>query len=160
MLYETKIGELIERLERLDEVQLWIKAVDNHSFLTFVVEINRMQLQQGKDSEGERLTNQQTGDDSYSPVTVEIYRNVGRSIQAGGHYTMKFSGEFYDSIEINRVMADYFEIEADPIKGSDNLYEKFGRNILGIDEENLEKIIWKLTESYIHELRRYLLGEN
>lgn len=79
---------------------------------------------------------------------------------AGTPYTLKDTGAFYDSFLIY-IYKNYFEIDADPIKkdesGQDtNLFYEYGENIIGLNEQNLEKTREKIREKYRGELRKLL----
>ena len=125
---------------------------------TMIIEMNRIRLQKGLRTDDEKIYNLQTGDDSYSGVTVEYYKEIGRSITAGSHYTMKHTMYFYNSIFI-RVFSDYFEIVADEKKdGGVDLFEIYGKEIIGLSSENYTVLISELKKHYLNYARKVLLG--
>lgn len=53
------------------------------------------------------------------------------------HITLFNEGGFYNSFFI-AIFTTYFEISADPWKGSTNLFEEWGKDIVGLTDENLQ----------------------
>lgn len=145
---QTDLGTLIRNAKILKEASAWVKSFDRDLKLK-IEEMNRLQLQQGYDSEGVILRNQKTKKDFYSYITAEIYSEIGRFIRSGEHYTMKYTGDFYNSINVSEVSSYFFEIDANGDKGEENLFEKFGDDIIGLNIENKEKLAEILTEKYI-----------
>lgn len=75
--------------------------------------------------------------------------------QEGQPYNLLDSGDFYKSM-VFLLGKDFFEIDADPIKGNDNLFTKFGEGIIGLTEESKTKLQVELLERYDKEIRRIL----
>lgn len=104
------------------------------------------------DEKGQPLRNRDNGRTTYSAAT-EMLSN-GRK-REGDPYNLFDSGEFYKSM-VFLLGKDFFEIDADPIKGNDNLFTKFGEGIIGLTEESKEKLRVELLERYDKEVRRIL----
>jgi len=79
---------------------------------------------------------------------------------AGEPYTLKDTGEFYESMYI-RIGLDYIEIDADPIKTNDkgeqtNLFYEYGEGIIGLTEQSKNKLAEKLKIEYANYIRELL----
>lgn len=72
----------------------------------------------------------------YAPFTVEDKIKKG---QIHDHITLSDTWEFYESFIIS-LFPEYFEISADPIKNGSNLFDDFGKDIIGLTEESLQKL--------------------
>jgi hypothetical protein len=121
---------------------------------TIIVEyIQRDQLlNEGVDESGAPLRNKDNGRTTYSAAT-EMLSN-GAKIE-GEPYNLFDSGDFYRSM-VFLLGKDFFEIDADPIKGNDNLFTKFGEGIIGLTEESKAKLQEELLDRYDKEVRRIL----
>jgi hypothetical protein len=79
---------------------------------------------------------------------------------AGTHYTLKDTGEFFNSFHL-RIYPGYFEIDADPIKTNDqgeteNLFYKYTEAIIGLTNESKEKLGREIIRRYAIQVRRHL----
>jgi hypothetical protein len=155
MLKNTTIGELVRDLQAINEVDIWKQVMSDREINTFVIEQIRLRLQKGEMPDGSPITNQDTGDDFYKMTTQIIYAEIGRRITAGSHYTMKHTGEFYNSLELLHPNDDFVEIFGE--KKEVNLFEKYGENLIDLNEDNIEKLIEKVREKYLQKLRKILL---
>lgn len=139
----------------LTPAEIWKRVfLDKTLQNTIIVEyIQRDQLlNEGVDDSGQPLTNRDNGRTTYSEAT-EILSD-GRKI-AGEPYNLFDSGDFYRSM-VFLLGKDFFEIDADPIKGNDNLFTKFGEGIIGLTEESKAKLQEELLARYDKEIRRVL----
>jgi hypothetical protein len=146
---------LLNRFISLNEEELWREFFSDTENQRYIIEelIQNDQLQQGIDGTGGRITDNE-GNDSYSFITEWITR--GRK-QEGDPYTLKDTGEFYDSMIIN-VGNKEIEIDADPIKTDANLFEKYGDEIIGLTDQSKEKLTEKFREFTINRTRELLFG--
>lgn len=109
-------------------------------------------LNEGVDESGNPLRNKDNGRTTYSETTEML--SDGRK-RAGEPYNLFDTGDFYRSM-VFLLGKDFFEIDADPIKGNDNLFTKFGEGIIGLTEESKNKLQIELLERYDKEIRRIL----
>lgn len=109
-------------------------------------------LDKGVSDSGQPLRNKDNGRTTYSAATEML--SDGRK-REGEPYNLLDSGEFYKSM-VFLLGKDFFEIDADPIKGNDNLFTKFGEGIIGLTEESKEKLQEELLQRYDKEVRRIL----
>ena len=110
------------------------------------------QLQRHVTGLGTPITDKYTGSQTYSIFTEAITN--GRK-KAGTPYNLYDTGEFYESMKM-LVGADYFEIIADPIKEDDNLYAKFGEEIVWLNEDSISKLTIYLVNHYRSAVREVL----
>jgi len=117
-LSNTNIQQEILDLNRLD--QLYDKGIDAKS-----------------DSLGE-----------YSPATIEGTSNFLGKKQKGqryDHITLNDTGEFYNSY-VFKNEKDGFLIQADTLKDGTDLADEFGKDIIGLTEDNKSKVAGWLVE--------------
>lgn len=107
------------------------EAIDKFT-LSQIVDLNTddQLFEQGIDSKGADLG-------EYSDVTIEIKKSKGQRFD---HITTRDTGKFHGSFEAVKV-PDGIELSLDPIRGDSNLVDDFGKDILGLTDPNLSKII-------------------
>ena len=92
----------------------------------------------GENSLGQRLKGKKIlKDGEYTPFTKSIKQEKGQRFD---HPTLKDSGAFYASFIVKPYKGG-FEIDADPVKDETNLFDELGKDILGLNDENLQIII-------------------
>lgn len=108
-----------------------------------ILDLNRMDqlFDQGIRSDGTLIG-------LYSPATEAI---SGGKKKAGTHYTMKDTGEFFRSFRVVPSKT-FFEIVADGDKGDENLFDKYGKDLLGLTPESRDK----LAEELIPKIQDYI----
>jgi len=79
---------------------------------------------------------------TYSPATEQM---TGGEKRAGQHYTLLDTGAFYESFKIVSVTKESFTIDANGNKGDENLFEKYGQEILGLTDESKERLAKLIT---------------
>lgn len=157
MLRKTKLGVLVERIATLSDGILFLETVSKGETMAFIIEMNHLRLDAGLKTDGEIIANQQTGEMEYSYVSELIYAKIGRSIQAGSNYTMNYTGEFYKSINISEITEDLFQLDADPIKDDGtNLFEVYGREILGLSDNEKTELAHFMKPIFIKLIRQHL----
>ena len=73
----------------------------------------------------------------YKPLTIRIKKEKGQPVD---RVTLRDTGDFQSSIYLE-VGNEQFEIKANDWK-TDDLIKKYGREILGLTDENLLDLIW------------------
>ena len=143
----TKLDKMLDRGERLSDLEAW--------FSTFTPTVKNKIIRWIQE---DQLTNQGIGADGevigYYSYTTELIS--GGEKQQGDPYTLDDTGAFYQSMFVV-VLRDAVVTEADPIKGNDNLFEKYGQNIIGLTEGNIVKLQEILKTSYIEYIKETLL---
>lgn len=91
----------------------------------------------------------------YSPVTIAIKEAKG---QPTNRVTLRDEGDFQSSIYLE-VGDKQFEIKASDFKTED-LIKKYGRQILGLTDENISILIWKyIFPDLMAETKKQIYGK-
>jgi len=151
-IMQTELGQKLNRFGyALYNQVIWVSVLKKPSLRTFILDLVREDqlLEQGIDEDGDVIG-------TYSEYT-EI---INPEKVAGSHYTLKDTGEFFDSFYID-VFPSYFEINANPIKTDDdgettNLFYEYGEGIMGLTTESLDKLSREILRLYAIEVRRLL----
>ena len=67
------------------------------------------------------------------------------------------TGDFYKTFDV-KVQSDGFSITANDRKDDKNLTDIYGKEILGLEDESLEKLSRKILPIFIAETRKFLLA--
>lgn len=126
------------------------EILSDRDILIWVAEANKGQLKEGTNSLGEKLSS--IGGE-YSPITLDI-----NPTKVADVVTLYDKGDFYKTI-IAQATLYGLEINANPMKIEDsgfrvNLYNRWGKDILGLNEENLQKLIDKVKDRLIAKIRK------
>jgi hypothetical protein len=151
-LMDTALGALLNRMSIGQTKYLWRKTFSDPVFKKWILDLIRIDqlFEEGIDSDGDVI--------GYYSYFTEL---MNPEKKEGTPYTLLDSGDFYESMIIT-IGKDYFEIDADPIKidsetGEEtNLFYKYGENIIGITEENLQKLRQEIKERYRKEYAEYI----
>ncbi len=151
-IMQTELGQKLNRFGyALYNQVIWVSVLKRPSLRTFILDLVREDqlLEQGIDEDGDVIG-------TYSEYT-EI---INPEKVAGSHYTLKDTGEFFDSFYID-VFPSYFEINANPIKTDEdgettNLFYEYGEGIMGLTTESLDKLSREILRLYAIEVRRFL----
>lgn len=134
------LRKLLESFIQLDVDQIAFDIAKTSAFKRLVISLNTegeptSQLYElGEDSEGTKL------DDIGGGYTIfTIYEKL-KFNQPIDRVTLKDTGDFYASFIIKPYKGG-FEIDADTFKDGDNLETRWGKNIIGLNDENLQIII-------------------
>jgi hypothetical protein len=147
-MYFDKLHKLLDRAANLSEEKAWIVSVDN-GVQKRIIELNTIDqlFNKGIDALGQSL-----GD--YSQVSVEVFG------KRAGHITLRDTTEFYNSFVVlvlkDRLIIRANTIKNDPIKGTTDLTDRFGEEIIGLTTENIEKISEIILVNIIEYVKRQL----
>lgn len=142
---QSRLHKLLDNGKRLSDLQAW--------YDTFSPDVQRHILDWIRD---DQLRNQGVNaDNEIIGVYSEFTEALNPEKVAGTPYTLFDTGEFYRSMYIV-VLKDAIVFEADPIKGDDNLFEKYGNNIIGLTQENKQKLKQLVKNNYIAYVKRVL----
>jgi hypothetical protein len=134
------LRKLINTFLSFDVDSIALEIAKTNAFQTLVIKLNTEGLptsqlyQLGEDSTGRTLESIGGG---YSPFTIEEKKRKG---QPTDRVTLKDTGDFYLSFSVIPFKGG-FEITANPIKDDTNLFEEWGKEILGLNQVNLQIII-------------------
>lgn len=91
----------------------------------------------------------------YTPVTIDIKKALG---QPTNRVTLRDEGDFESSFFLE-VGDKQFEIKASDFKTED-LIKKYGRQILGLTDENIAILIWQyIYPDLIDEAKKQIYGK-
>lgn len=145
MFLDTKLAEYAKRLVNLkgQEDKTFKLVLDNETIKQLIVFLNTDD-QLGKehvDSLGNSLFNVFTNRTYYSQNDPK-----GRG---GQPYTLNDTGAFWDSFTV-AVQQGRITIDANPFKDGDNLFDAYGNEIVGLNDENLQTLINEALEQFIN----------
>jgi hypothetical protein len=141
------LEESLNKWLKIDPARILKEILSDRAILDWIEEANRKQLLDGKNSLDVKLSDIGGG---YSDYTLSINPEKQRD-----RVNLFDTGEFHDSITAK--VNDLVSIEADPIKVGDNgnltnLYDEWGVDIIGLNEENFNKLLEQLTEILIDKI--------
>ena len=130
----------IDRVINLDQDVIISNILKDAEFQRFIIDLNTEEqlFEKGIDSLGASL-----GD--YSDFTKVVKGIKGQRID---HITLEDTGDFYKSFAI-KVQNGGFLIVADGQKEDTNLLEEYGKEVLGLTDENLQIVIDAIKEKLI-----------
>ena len=134
---------LVSRLDRvinLDVDVIISNILKDEEFQRFIIDLNTEEqlFEKGIDSLGDSLG-------EYTDFTKVVKGLKGQRID---HITLEDTGEFYKSFAI-KVQNGGFLIVADGQKEDTNLLEEYGKEILGLTDENLQIVIDAIKDRLI-----------
>jgi len=151
-IMQTILGQKLNLVSiGLSSKVIWLSVMRKQTLKTFILDmIKQDQLfDKGVDEDGDVIGTYSEFTEAINPEKV-----------AGTHYTLKDTGDFFDSFYID-VFPTYFEINANPIKtdqdgDTQNLFYKYGEGIMGLTNESMEKLSREIVRLYRIEVRRFL----
>lgn len=154
LFLDTELAEYAKRLVALKGQQdkTFKLVLDNQTIKKLIVFLNT-EKQMGEkhvDGLGNELFNVFTNRNYYSKNDPK-----GR---AGQPYTLKDTGDFWKTFKV-AVEKGRILIDANPLKDSDNLFDAYGQDIVGLDDESLQTLINEALEQFINWYTRNLLPQ-
>lgn len=135
--------KIARRAQRLTSGAVFLLVFSTPEVKRLIIELNTEgQLRFGKLSDGSTLPD-------YSRISQDLFDKPDGPIQ------LFDTGDFYDSFTIQSVTKEFIQISADPIKGDTNLFERYGIDVLGLTDENIEV----LNEMVIPRIIEYVKTE-
>ncbi len=139
------LKESLNKWLKIDPVEIIREVLEEDKTQTLIEDQNRDQLRDGENSEDVKLS---AIGGEYSDLTLKLHPEKVRD-----KVNLFDTGEFYKSIDV-KLNNDLFEIDANPIKIDENgnrtnLFDRWGEDILGLDDENLQKTIDILKDGLI-----------
>lgn len=113
------------------------QLVKNRGFRELIIELNTGEqlYDRGIDSTGKRLDEIGGG---YAPYTILLKE---MKAQPTDRVTLKDTGAFYRSFKVILNGQNEIEIIANTMKESTDLIKEWGRDIIGLTDRNLQKVI-------------------
>ena len=149
-MFFDAILDLTDRIAKLDEGLLLRNFVSIPAVQKFILDLNRTDqlFNKGVDSKNKALG-------IYTPYTINSKEERGVPVPSDFHITLFDTGEFYSTFVIIPGK-DFFEIDANPIREDSNLFEDFGEDILGLNDENLQILIDFFKETVVLRVKEQL----
>jgi len=149
MAFEA-IRQLTDRVAKLDEGIILNRFVELPIVQKFILDLNRVDqlFNKGVDSKNRALG-------VYTPFTINSKQERGVPVPSDFHITLFDTGQFYSTFVIIPGK-DFFEIDANPIREDSNLFEDFGEDILGLNDENLQILIDFFKETVVLRVKEQL----
>lgn len=144
------IKSLTKKVAELDEGVILNKLIANAEVRKFILNLNTNDqlFNKGIDSQNRSLG-------IYTPFTVNDKQQRGVPVPSDFHITLFDTGQFYSTFVIIPGK-DFFEIDANPIRDDTNLFEQYGEEIVGLNDENLQKVIDLFKETISLRVREQL----
>lgn len=142
---DTELGKITFNTKKLNDAIAWYDALDENTKLFILGLIKNDQLSKGIDAQNDTIG-------LYSYWTERI--SEGRK-EEGDPYTLYDTGEFYNSLRII-ISGLSFIVEGNGNKEDENLFVKYGDDIVGLTNENKEKLAQELLPKYIKYARQIL----
>jgi hypothetical protein len=146
-MFFKSVTDILTKAFSLDESIAWTVSIDN-GVQNKIIELNTIDqlFNKGIDALGNSL-----GD--YSQTSVEVFG------KRAGHITLKDTSEFYESFVV-LVRKDSLVIRANTFKegekGTIDLTDRFGDEIIGLTSENLEVITEMILINIIKYVKKQL----
>lgn len=143
------LKELLNKWLLVDPVALVFEILSDRAIIKQIEQWNKEQLLEGKNSLDIKLSD--IGG-NYSNVTLALNPDKVRD-----RVNLFDTGEFHDSITVTVDRSLLFT--ADPLKTDNNgnvsnLYNRWGTEIIGLNEENFNTLIFNLQDVLIREILR------
>jgi hypothetical protein len=138
------ILEVAKRLSKSNPTKTLVRILNKKSIQKFITDLNtKVQLfDMGEDSNEVQLA---SIGGTYAPSTIRIKARKG---QPSNRVTLKDTGDFYKTFTVKVKPNANFEIEADTIKSGQDLEDRWGENIVGLQKDNIDLVIDKLRDEY------------
>jgi len=133
------------KLAKVNVTAVLVKILKKPKTQKFITDLNtKVQLfDYGEDSRGIQLA---AVGGTYAPSTIKIKARKG---QPTNRVTLKDTGDFYKTFDVQVKPNANFSITANTMKSGQDLEDRWGDNILGLQDENVIKVMEYLeTEFY------------
>ena len=154
MFLDTALAEYAKRLvaQKGQADKTFKLVLDNPTIKKLIIFLNTDE-QMGKDHIDS------LGNELFNAFTNRTYYSQNDPKGRGGKpYTLNDTGAFWDSFTV-AVQQGNIIIDANPNKGSDNLFDSFGPDIVGLADDNLQILINESLEQYINWYNRNILPQ-
>jgi hypothetical protein len=145
----NELGEILKRTKLISESIIWFSSFDVALKTKILDWIRNDQLQKGIDEDGHIMGLYSQWTEMINPEKV-----------AGTPYTLYDTGEFYKSLFID-VLTEFFVVDGDGLKTDEDgkktdLFKWLGDGIVGLTDENKDKLAEELKIKYIENVRKIL----
>lgn len=156
----NRVYRLLDNIIALNENQIINEVLSNKEVQQYIIDLNTegedtsQLFEHGIDSLGAKLSD---FGGNYSDVTIFLSAKKGQPKVSKSHIDLHDTGEFYKSFKIV-LSAKSFRITADTNKGGNDLLTDWGKDILGLTDENLQLVINALKRKIIPLIRKRIFA--
>lgn len=146
------ILQVAEKLARTNVTQTLVKILNKPKTKKFITDLNtKVQLfDYGENNEGVQLS---AIGRPYAPSTIRIKARKG---QPSNRVTLKDTGDFYKTFDVQVKNNANFTITANTMKSGQDLEDRWGDDIVGLQDENVIKVMQYLETEFYKEVFRGL----
>lgn len=148
-----RLSKVLKNVAALDQSKILVRIWKDKEVQTFIVDLNRVDqlLKKGVDSLGDvfGLYASDQGTVSFKGTTKNKKRNSPISLLD--------TGSFYKSFDV-KLLSSGFKITANDKKDDDSLTDIYGKEILGLTNENRDELAKKILPIFIAATRKLLLA--
>ena len=139
-----------DRLAKTDVTKTLVKILNKKTVQKFITDLNtKVQLfDYGEDSEGVQLS---AIGGIYAVSTIKLSRTPKKN---RSHINLKDTGDFYKTFDVVVNKDASFRIEADTMKGGQNLEDRWGDKIVGLQDENVVLVLDRLRDEFYKAIYR------
>lgn len=148
---QEKLFKSLRAAQTLDADQMFNVFLSDKGLQDFIIGLNLDQLDSGENSLGVSL---ESIGGEYTSATIAIKSAKG---QPTDRVTLRDTGEYYESYTLD-LGNGFFDINSNPIRGGENLEDRYGDKLEGLQDENLQKLIEIIRVEFKQETRRLLSG--
>ena len=152
-----QLRAVVDNIKRLDPSKIVIRQMSTPESKKLIIELNTDEqlFKKGEDSRGISLKRtDSTGFGGYSSRTIAIKRSKGQRVS---NVTLKDTGAFYESFQVRTLTPTSIEIIANPFKDGESLFDRWGEDIIGLQDESLIILIESIINEFIEETKIEIL---
>ena len=152
LCFMADILQVAEKLARTNVTQTLVKILNKPKTKKFITDLNtKVQLfDYGENNEGVQLS---AIGGTYAPSTIRIKARKG---QPSNRVTLKDTGDFYKTFDVQVKNNANFTITANTMKSGQDLEDRWGDDIVGLQDENVIKVMQYLETEFYKEVFRGL----
>lgn len=164
---QAKLFKSVRAAISLDEDLMFNAVLADKGLQKWILDLNRSQLFKGEDSLGVKLEEIGGGYSftteflnegrqfTFKPKSSEFgpIEGLTKTKKQGGSPFLLDTGDYYSSYTL-KLGNGFFVIDSDPVKEDQNLEDSFGKNLEGLQDDNLQKLINVIRKKFIQEVRQ------
>lgn len=145
---KTVLGELVRNVGKLQRNEILRDILTDTLTQDFIIDLQQKQLRSGKDGRGELITPEYR-----SPDYARAKQSTPGRIAPEGTPDLFVTGNFFDTIDLV-IGQTFVELIANTTIYGKDFKDIYGFDILGLNEESLQKLINFIRPEFIRETKR------
>jgi hypothetical protein len=151
---------LYQRLKQIKKINRSViinSILSDPNFQQWILDLNRLD-QLFIDRINSKNVSVETWSGGYSELTEELnqgitftYKGYSNSKKEGDPMFLYDTGEFYSSFKIS-LNPNSFTMDANPIRGDQDLFKRFGEDIIGLTPESMIKLQERILPLFVQKL--------